>query len=328
MSKERPTMKDVADLAGVTQPTVSYVINGTANISGEVREKVNQAIRELNYKPNYFARVLKTNKTDIIGVVIPDISNEYYARITYTAESMLKKKGYTIIIYSTNYDREVEEKSIKQLLTYNAEGIIIMYELGNPKCWDMLQNSGKTAVVLEGGNNCGNIPCINTDNYFGTYTATKYLLSKGRKKIAYIGQNVKIEALEERCRGYREAMEEAGLLHEDLICNTSGPGDKWREGVILGHRLATSDVDGVIVSSDIIAVGILKTLLIAGKRIPHDVSIIGYDDIPLAELFVPALTTVAQPIEQMCSLAVEMIGSIKELKNESLKPKLVIRETT
>ena len=333
MIKGRPTMRDVAELAGVTQPTVSYAINGTANISQEVKEKIDQAIKELNYKPNYFARVLKTNKSNIIGIIIPDISNEYYSRMINIVDKILTDKGYTLVINSTNYDKKAEEKNINQLINYSAEGIIVMYQLGNSTCWEQLRESKQSVVVLEGGNKCKDIPCINIDNHLGGYIATKHLLDKGRRSIAYIGQNSEIDALADRFQGYIDAMKEYQLPYDNLIYKTHGPGNKWEEGTDIGKQLSHDALDGIVVSSDIIAVGILRTLMLSGKKVPQDISIVGYDNIPISQLFVPALTTIAQPVEIMCRLAVNgllqnMNNNKKKMRNKLLLPHLITRETT
>ena len=114
-----------------------------------------------------------------------------------------------------------------------------------------------------------------------------------------------------------------------LVCDTEGPGDKWQEGIHLGKKLLRFGADGILVSSDIVAAGILKTFLNAGKKVPEEVAVIGYDDVPLAEVFVPALSTVAQPIQEMCQFAVErVLDKRSERKTEVLKPKLILRETT
>lgn len=329
MSKEKPTMRDVADLVGVTQPTVSYVINGTANISEEVKERVNWAIKELNYKPNYYAVALKTNKSNTIGIIIPDITNAYYSVMVSIVEKTLIKEGYTIIINSTDYNKATEENALKQMILHDVEGVIVMYQFSNKRCWQYLRDSGKKVVVLEGGSACGEFPCINTDNYYGGYTAAKALLDEGRTKIAYVGQTSKIQALVDRCQGYKDAMKEYGQVEGIQIYKTDGPADKWKEGKSIGKKIR--DVDGIVVSSDVITVGILKTLLMSNIKVPQDISIIGYDDIPLAELFVPSLTTIAQPIDEMCRLAVEKLLKLlagETVENQLLKPRLVIRETT
>lgn len=331
MGKRQPTMKDVAKLAGVTQPTVSYVINGTANISEEVKERVYRAIEELHYEPNYNAVALKTKRSRVVGVILPDIANSYYAVMASILEKRLTKEGYTVLINSTGYKRHVEMLIVKQLLSHNAEAFIVAYQFSDPECWKILKESGKEVVVIEAGKAGEIFPAIETDNFYGAYKATEYLLKEGRRKIAYIGQNSDIEALWHREIGYTEAIKKSQIQTEPLIYRTSGPDEKWLEGVEIGKKLAGMNIDGVIVSSDEIAVGILKTLLSVGVRIPEDLSIIGYDDIPIAKLFIPELTTIAQPLHEICENAVEML--LKSIRGEKvvsvvLKPKLIIRKTT
>ena len=135
MPRKKPTMKDVAKLAGVTQPTVSYVINGTATISEEVRERVYKAIEELHYKPNYNAVALKTQRTRTIGIIIADITNAYYAHMVSLLEKELTRNGYLTLIGSTGYKERVETELIERFLDHNVEAFIICYELGDPKCW-------------------------------------------------------------------------------------------------------------------------------------------------------------------------------------------------
>ncbi len=329
MRKGRPTMKDVAALAGVTQPTVSYVINGTATISEEVKEKVNRAIKELNYEPNYTARALKTNRSEIIGILIPDISNEYYSRMVSLISTMLRKRGYTTMVSSTNYEKDTEMDSLRKMLTYNVDGMIVAYQLLNEECWKVLKDAGCNGVVLEGGSAAKGLSCMNTDNFYGAYEAVKFLQKQGRKYIAYVGQHTELEAIRDRFQGYQKAMEEEGMYDPKLVCDTEGPSDKWQEGIHLGKKLLRFGADGILVSSDIVAAGILKTFLNAGKKVPEEVAVIGYDDVPLAEVFVPALSTVAQPIQEMCQFAVErVLDKRPERKTEVLKPKLILRETT
>ena len=333
MSKDNPTMKDVARLAGVSQPTVSYVINGSASISKEVRERVNEAIRQLNYKPNYYAKALKTNSSEIVGIIIPDIINQYYARLLQLLEEDLHAKNYQVIIYSTSYNGKIEETSVRQLLAYNVHAIIALYQFTNKKCWDLLKAFSKPVVAIEGGSYCASlgIPCINADSRLGGYMATRHLLGMGRKRIAYIHQNSDIEALQERCEGYMEAMKAAGLFQPTDIFVTKNPNDKWNEGKMLGKKLALHPYDGIIACSDLIAVGIIKELQRAGKQVPDQVAVIGYDDVPIAELFIPALTTIAQPLEEICAIAIEIIFSPADrgagIPIPTLQPKLIKRES-
>ena len=226
--------------------------------------------------------------------------------------TMLRKRGYTTMVSSTNYEKDTEMDSLRKMLTYNVDGMIVAYQLLNEECWKVLKDAGCNGVVLEGGS-----------------AAKGFLQKQGRKYIAYVGQHTELEAIRDRFQGYQKAMEEEGMYDPKLVCDTEGPGDKWQEGIHLGKKLLRFGADGILVSSDIVAAGILKTFLNAGKKVPEEVAVIGYDDVPLAEVFVPALSTVAQPIQEMCQFAVErVLDKRSERKTEVLKPKLILRETT
>lgn len=328
MAVRKPTMKDVAIRAGVTQPTVSYVINGTANISDEVRKKVFAAIEELGYKPNVYARILRTSHTNIIGIIIPDISNQYYASIVGILEKDLSEHQKTVLIGSTDYSPVEEEKIIRQILSYNIDGIIIAYQLMNDGCWETLRKSGCRIVSIEGGHFGRDFYAINIDNHLGGYTATHHLLEKERKNIIYVGQNVMSDILQERTNGYIDAMREANLPH--TVLTTVGSGNMWQEGAKIGEKLKYLHCDGIVASSDILAVGIIREFLTEGIRVPEDIAVVGYDDIPLSELFVPSLTTVRQPMRKACTLAVEgiMNEDAPQTACVTIQPCLIVRDST
>ncbi len=330
MKKKQPTMKDVARLAGVSQPTVSYVINGTATISDDVKERVYKAIKELDYKPNYNAIALKTKRSHVIGIMVPDITNAYYSGMASLLEKRLTKEGYSVLINSTGYKETVEKLLLQKLLAQNVEAFIITYQFSCKECWDILKESGKEVIAIEAGVEESNFAQIETDNYFGAYIATKHLIETGKTRIAYIGQNSQIEALKNREKGYIEALKEEG--YNELIIRTDVSEAKWKEGIRVGEEIADLDIDGLVISSDEIAVGVLKSLISnKKKRIPEDIAIIGYDDIPIAKLFIPELSTIKQPIEEMCSDAVGMLLDMvagNTVKSLILKPELIIRNTS
>ena len=329
--KKRATMKDVAELAGVTQPTVSYVVNQTMNISQEVKDRVWAAIEELNYNPNVFARSLKTNRSNSIGILIPDISNSYYAAIIDQLEINLRKAGYVSIVATTRYDEENELESIRTINGYNVDAFIVCYQLRSKKGYDLLNHLDCPVVVLEGSKEKDDLIHIWTDNLFGGQQATEYLLKQGLRKIAYVGQTSHSEALFSREQGYRQAMSKWNLSETDYIFRTKSPLKKWTEGMEIGKNLLEAKVEGVIVSSDVISFGILQTFFKSGISIPKDISLISYDDIPMAGLFLPALSTMKQPIKKMCSYAVEALVvalTDKEVEDKIFKPTLILRETT
>lgn len=329
MTKHKPTMKDVAQMAGVTQPTVSYVINGTANVTDEVREKVLHAIDELGYKPNVYARFLRTRHSNLVGIIIPDITNQYFSSVVNHLERMLYQHQRNTIISSTSYDPAIEEQALNYLLSYEVDTLIVTYELSNPVCWKIIQNAHCRVILLECGSVCPNHFHINIDSHSGGYMATQHLLQQGRKRIAYIDQNVTSETHSTRLQGYLDAMRNYGHSDECKVFRTPHSSGLWMAGLTIGKTLVSAGFDGIVTASDILAVGIVKQFLAAGIRIPEDIAITGYDDIPLAEIFVPALTTVRQPMETMCRWAVDAIISDNDTSGRFLeiKPELIIRDT-
>lgn len=331
MKKKAYTMKDVAMRAGVTQPTVSHVINGTASISKEVCDRVNKVIEELGYIPNAFAKGLKTNKTNIVGLIIPDISNGYYANIAKILEKSLTKKGYASFLACTNYSEKAEEKCIENFLRYNADAVIIAYQFSHEKSLEKLKNEGKPFVLMQ-DEEMLNDYCVNTDDFFGGYTAAAHLLSTGRKKIAFAGEPFNLKAIENRYLGFKKALEEKEAGRKDNVFVVDDAADKFSCGLILGEKIADSDFDGVFCTSDVIALGVIRALHEKKIKVPDDVAVVGYDDIPVAKLTTPGLTTITQPSEKMANLCVEnvikLINGEEVGKTAVLKPKLTIRETT
>ncbi|BAK47560.1 transcriptional regulator [Clostridium sp. SY8519] len=332
MTKKRTTMKDVAKLAGVTQATVSYVINNSANISDEVKQRVNEAIQKLNYTPNYAARALKTNSSTIVGIILPDIVNQYYSGIIEYLENLLIQSDYHTMVYITSYNAKYESDIIQRLLANNVHSIIVLYQFTDPANWDILKNSGKPVIALEGGSHCTQIgiPNIQTDNFAGGHLATKYLLNQQLKKIAYINQTVVVDALQERYRGHTEAMKEADCFDPANTLYLDNEKDYYQECCRIGAEIAKSDYEAIITTSDLIAMGLIRVLKSLGKRVPEDFRVIGYDNIPPSQIFIPAITTIAQPLEEICSRILDVLFPTEDKdlsESEPLTPSLLARES-
>ena len=332
MANKRPTMNDVAKLAGVTQATVSYVVNNSANISDEVKARVNEAIKQLNYSPNFNARALKTNSSNIIGIILPDIVNQYYSRMVEYLEYLLIQSNHHTMVYTTSYNASFEKDIIQRLLSLDVRGVIVLYQLTDANNWDTLKKSGKKIIALEGGSYCTQIgiPCIRTDSFSGGYMATNYLLSQGAKRIAYIHQTAIIESLYDRFLGYTKAMKDADLYQPEDVYYMDNTADRYKEWERIGNQIAALPYDAIISTSDLIAFGIIRQLLQHGIHVPEDMRIIGYDNIPLAGLFIPALTTMAQPLEDICKQIVSLLfpeeGCTDDITT-AFTPKLIIRES-
>ncbi len=333
MKKQVCTMKDVAKRAGVTQPTVSHVINGTASISKEVRERVQAAIEELHYRPNALAKGLKTNTTKTIGLIVPDITNSYYACIAKEVEQVLVDRGYISFLSCTDYDEESEQKIVDKMMRYNVDGMFVMCEFLNREPLKQLKKYGVPTVTLDDRPN-EYVDCmVYTDNRRGGYLATKHLIEKGCRRIAFLGEKMTMHSLQTRFEGYKDALEEAGLpLDEERLILDNTPQYRFDRGHDYGEKLVAKGIDGVFASTDMVALGAVRAFTEMGLKIPKDVAVVGYDDIPLAHLMVPALTTVAQSAQETAEAAIEQlflqINGERCRKEIMLEPKLVIRETT
>jgi LacI family transcriptional regulator len=332
-NKQVYTMKDVARLAGVTQPTVSHVINGTASISKAVSDKVLEAIETLNYRPNELARGLKTNTSRTIGIVTPDITNSYYACIAKEIEILLIKRGYIAFLSNTDYNKESEQALVDKLLRYNVDGVLILCEFLNRKPLKYLESYDIPVVFLD-DEPVDHAGCmISTENEQGGYLAAKHLIDRGRRRIAYLGEKVSLFPLRMRYEGYRMALMESNIPHDkDLMILDNDMVYNFSKGLKYGKGILTKKPDAVFASTDIIAIGFMRACADAGIKIPDDIAIVGYDNIPLASLMTPALSTVTQSVEDIASNAVEQlflqINKQPYEKNIILEPRLVIRKTT
>ncbi len=333
MKKKSYTMKDIARIAGVTQPTVSHVINGTASISKEVCDRVNRVIRELNYRPNALAKGLKTNKTNIVGLIVPDVGNGFYAMLARNVESRLVKEGYAVFLACTEYDQAMEANYLDNLLQYNVEGIIIAYQLTNRASIDKLIRMNKPFVTLDDELWTNPANSVRINHFEGGYIATRHLLKSGRKRVVFVSEPLSMEAIKERLAGYKKAHEELGVpLDKSRVIAARSVYDKFKMGYELGRKIVGKDPDGIFAASDVIAFGVMRALVESGKRVPEDIALIGYDDVPMAKVATPALSTVAQPVNKMVEIGVDKLVTMMEGEPEegavTLKPKLIIRETT
>jgi DNA-binding LacI/PurR family transcriptional regulator len=317
----------------VTQPTVSHVINRTASISQEVTEKVYSAVKELNYRPNALASGLKTNTTKTIGLITPDISNSYYACIAKELEVLLMEKGYISFLTSTDYHQDNEKKLIDKLLRYNVDGVLVLCEFRNREPLKLLEYYGMPTVFLD------DIPeeregcIISSDNEKGGYLAVSHLATRGRRRIVYLGEKESLYSLKMRYKGYKKALEEFDIpFNEDLVILDDNMIHNFSRGLEYGRKMLQKKPDAVFASTDMIAIGFMRACGDAGVRIPDDVAIVGYDNIPLASLMMPALTTVTQSAVDIAEVALQQL--LLQIENKPfekktvLEPQLIVRETT
>ncbi len=323
------TIKDIAEQTGVSYATVSRTLNHLSGVSPATRDKVLAAAEEMGYRPNIHARSLKTNKTNTIALVLPDISNPFFADIAYAVDEYAFKHGYTTVVCNTNWNEELEKMHLNQLQNQRVDGII--YKPAGKLPMDLSGISIPSVILscIPGENN----NYIEIDNYKGGQIAADHMIGCGYKHFAFIGGSKNSQSNEIRINGYRDRLAEHGF-HLDNTHILYG-GFSIESGCKMAKDLLEKfpEVDGIFCGNDVIALGVLQHLMEINRRIPEDIGVIGFDDIMLAGLPQIQMTTVAQPRSQMGILSAEMLINNIDNKDDQkhhimLEPELVVRRST
>ncbi|MGC9002131.1 MAG: LacI family DNA-binding transcriptional regulator [Dictyoglomus sp.] len=329
--KKAPTSWDVARLAGVSRSTVSFVLNNTPGIkiSEETRRRVLEAVKALDYKPNAIARSLAKQKTEAIAFFVLDIANPVFPNMARGIEDVARQNGYTLSLCNTDGKTLREVRYMNIMLERRVDGIIAG-ALSNEEVSKIAHKKNIPLVILEHPR----LPehdVVYADNVKGSYEAVMHFVELGHKRIAHITINPESIIVQERIEGYKKALEDAGIPFDDNLLKIFY--DKVDEEKAINELFSLPDPPTAIFTfSDFMAIQVMKILIRRGYRIPEDVSVIGFDD-TLANLTIPALTTVSQPFYEMGAKAAEIL--IERLKNPNmpiqhikLPTKLVIREST
>lgn len=300
------TMKEIAERAGVSSATVSKIINGNdKHISASTRNRVMQIIKENNYIPNAVAKGLKVKKTNMIGFILPDISNPFFPEIARGIEDMAEAYGFAVTFCNTDNDPKRELTSFNLLKSKMVDGIIFTRTLRDSNFDDYLEDNLPIVVVDRKIDTKGrNIGKIVVDTRAALHDITKLLIDKGCRQLAFIGAANDFE--DARYRGYLDALSENGIEAADVLSYRDDYNvETGREGV--KKIFASSKPDSLVCGNDLIAVGAIDALRGMGLRVPEDVRVTGFDDIYFSRYLSPPLTTVKQPAYEMGSAAAQML---------------------
>ncbi|WP_206541915.1 ribose operon transcriptional repressor RbsR [Winslowiella iniecta] len=302
------TMKDVARLAGVSTSTVSHVINNNRFVSDAVREKIDAAIRQLNYAPSALARSLKLNQTRTIGMLLTASSNPFYAEVVRGVENSCYERGYSLVLCNTAGDEERMNRSLETLLQKRVDGLLIMCTESHLPSAEILNRYPTIpSVMMDWAPFEGSSDIIQDNSLLGGEMATDYLISRGYTRIACIVGPLDKTPARLRLEGYKRAMAAAGLpVLPGYIVDSDF---EFQGGYNAMNQLLTlSEVpQAVFTSNDAMAVGVYHALYQAGLSVPQDVAVIGYDDIELARYLTPPLTTIHQPKDELGELAIDTL---------------------
>ncbi len=326
----RPTIDDVARQAAVSKSLVSLVVRGDRHVSPERRAAVLRAVAELGYRPNAMAQGLVQNKTRIVGVLVSDLNNPFFADVIAGIQTRARAMGYRVLMNTGDRIQEHEDEAIETLLQLRVDGLI----LGSPMMESPLvvRASKEVAVVVVGRQaRAASLDSVADDDAAGSLAVVQHCVSLGHRRIAHIDGGEGAGAIERR-RGYEEAMRKLRLGDEVAI----GRGAYTEAG---GHEGARELLErrprptAIFAANDLAAIGALNAIEEAGLRVPHDISLVGYDNTSLAAMRHLSLTTVHQPRHDIGQMAMDLLverirGDRVRPRRVVLAPSLVVRSTT
>jgi DNA-binding LacI/PurR family transcriptional regulator len=328
--RRMPVMADVAKLAGVSHQTVSRVINGSAHVRPETRRRVMEAMGTLDYRPNPAARALVTGRSGTLGVVGFDTTLYGPASALFAIEQAAHAAGYFITVVSMAVlDRESLLAAVERLRLQGVDGILVITpQEGAAEAVVNLPTSIPVVAVEAARPN--SVPLVAVDQFAGAVSATQLLLDLGHKMAWHVAGPREFLEAQQRVDGWRTTLERAGADVPEVLVGDWSPGSGYR----LGQQLAEDpDVTAIFAANDQMALGILRALHERGRRIPGDVSVVGFDDIPEAQYFTPPLTTVRQNFAEVGRSSLRLLlelmkGDDHPPQRLTIAPELVVRRST
>jgi DNA-binding LacI/PurR family transcriptional regulator len=332
----QPTLLEVAARAQVSRATVSRVVNGSPRVSPEAKAAVDEAIEALGYIPNHAARTLVTRRTDTIALLVSEpqsrvFADPFFASMARGVSTALSQTQFQLVLLLAQNGPE-HDKIARYVQQRLVDGVLLMSLHGPDPLPGVLRRAGIPTVLSGRPADSSDIPYVDADNRGGAQAATSHLITAGRTRIVTVTGPQDMPAGQDRHTGYCDALASAGLRarRKDVVA-----GDFTEvSGALAARKLldAVPDLDAIFAASDAMAVGVLRELHAAGRRVPDDVSVVGFDDAPYAEHTSPPLTTVRQPLEEMarrmCELLLAQIeGNPAEEQQVVLPTELVIRSS-
>ena len=333
MTVQKTNIGDIAEKTGLSISTVSRVLNGKAEqfrIGKESQQKIHEAAKELNYVPNHFAANFRTGKSNTIALIIPSLNNPFFADLTSNINAEIRKYGYITMISDSDENVEIEKMELQQMIAMNIDGLIIAPCNNQPDHIKQLYDNGLPVVCVDRYFEDLEIPFVSTDNYEGAYRATKHLIENGHKTIVCIQGVRHLTPNKLRVKGFKDAMDEAGLRQYLVIGDDFSVQNGYLETRLLLNQKKMPTA--IFALSNTIALGCIKALKEMNISIPKDISLITFDDHPYLEYLETPLSCVAQPINDICKIAIKFLFSQINKENTDirqivLKPQLKLKDS-
>lgn len=299
------TIHDVARHAGVSVATVSRVLNNSGTVRTDTRARVLAVIDQLDYHPSAMGQSLRLNRTRIVMVVVPEVTNPFVGEVVYSMELAARSRGYSILLHEYHGDQLTDLQLQQYVSTRRIDGLIFLTAEAREKQFQQLAQQLPTILACEYVDHW-DIPSVSIDNIAATLDVMRYLMGLGHTRILLISGSAGNVSARDRLRGYRIAHEQAGLPVCEELLQEAEPTPAAAHATLTGAVERGLDFTAVFCASDVLAIGALRALQDKGLAVPRDVSVVGFDDIMFAPFLNPALTTVHQPAREIGERAIAM----------------------
>ncbi|MBV1888335.1 MAG: LacI family transcriptional regulator [Urechidicola sp.] len=307
MNKKKSTIKDIANVLGITPSAVSKALNNHPRISEKTKVAVIQVAKNLNYQPNHLASALRKGKSNLVGVIIPRANSNFFSSVVEKMEEVLNEKGYNVIMTQSNESYEKECRNIDALLFTQVDGIIASMANETVKLdyYEKIKKKGIPLVLFDRGENDLRVDYVGIDDYQTSFMVVEHLKNQGCKKIAHIGGFSHTRIYKNRIRGFKDALEKYGLeLNEDLIVESNLRIDDGRR--IMQQLLDSENrPDAVYAAGDMAALGALQVLKENSIKVPEELKLVGFSNEPFTSFVTPSISTVNQHSSEIGRLAAE-----------------------
>lgn len=330
MMSKRVNIADVAHAAGVSAQTVSRALNNKGEIRPETRDRILAIVDHLGYRPNTLARGLVTQKTATLGLVVPDIANPFFSEVTRGAEEAAHRAGYSLLLCNAHEDPVREVEALYTLEAQRVDGIVLCSSRLSEETFCTLMARLPAVVLVNRKSFEGDLKSVCVDDEAGALCATWHLLRSGRRSIAFLAGPPASQGGQRRAQGYQRALSEAGVPSDPALSVACAP--QLESGYSTAQQILTNhpEVDALLCYNDLVAVGALQACAALGRRVPEDVAVVGFDDILLAGLVTPPLTTLRSDKRGLGAEAVRLLlrklaGCADDCENVVLQPELIVR---
>ena len=329
------TMDEIAKLAGVSKATVSRVLNNVeCGVGEETRKRVRQIADELSYSLEPGSRKKPMQNVKIIGLILPDITNPFFAELAKAVELSARKNGYSLVLANTDFSEENECSNIREMMIKHLDGIILVPSGYQAREEHFLPKRYQIPMVLMDRKLEGitDIPGVYSNNEYASVISCEYLIRKGAQKIVFISGPLNVSTSIERFEGYKAVLAQYGIPFRPEMCRHGNYTVESGYNAVLEMERCGVSYNAILAANDLMALGALKAVQELGYKVPEDVQIIGFDNIEFSQYCEPSLSTMQQPTYDMGSKAVELLMKIidnaEPTQPERLGPKLLMRKTT